>query len=530
MAEPTDGIVDRLVLEVDASVKRSAQDLPAWLGNLAALAAAAVTALAAVTYASAATADASIKAARAAGISVEEYTALAHAAGLAGVSTEALAMASRTVAVTMAGAAKGAAEYADAYRLLGIDVEAATARGATFAELLPEILDGLKRIPEPTLRTATAMKVLGEAGAKMATLVEGGGDALRFAMLEAQRFGLVISTEAAVAAEKLNDDTARLTGRVKGLALALGLGLTPAADRLVVALSGIVDAGTPAALAAIEATVNAVTYAIGLLLTPLGRVVTALGVVGLTYAAALSAGKLAGLAATIPIVGKALAGFTVQIGAATTAALPWAVGLGLVALALEDVNTYLEGGDSFVGRFAESIGADSEMFSALSSLLDILVSIKDAMGELWAMAGRADDALAESDVPLLSWWARASGAGRQRPGQETLTDARAAEAQRASDRRSLDNLAVGAQALTRPGMLFSDPEGAYRAARERVDALREARMQQWQPRVPASSSVTQNVEIKVDGAVDPVKSARFIRQELDRMLLEASGQVVGGVQ
>jgi hypothetical protein len=146
---PPDGIVDRLVLEVDGRTKPAAQQLPGWLDDLAKLAAAAVTALAAVTYASAHYADVSIKAARAAGITVEEYTSLAYVAGLAGVSTEALAMASRTVALTLSAAAAGSAEAAAAYEALGIDAAEPAADGLDEGALVqhgPEDPDAAHRL------------------------------------------------------------------------------------------------------------------------------------------------------------------------------------------------------------------------------------------------------------------------------------------------------------------------------------------------------------------------------------------------
>lgn len=520
---PPDGIVDRLVLEVDGRTKPAAQQLPGWLDDLAKFAAAAVTALAAVTFASAHYADVSIKAARAAGITVEEYTSLAYVAGLAGVSTEALAMASRTVALTLSAAAAGSAEAAAAYEALGIDAAKATAEGLTFSELLPQIIDGLNRIPEPTRRTALAMKILGESGAKMATLIEGGGDALRKAADEARRFGVVVDTEAAVAAESLNDNTSRLLSRVQGLGLALGLRLVPAADRVVIALSGMLDAMSPGIVRVLTVAADALTVAIDALLTPIGRVTVALGATGLGFVLVRSYAQVAALASKIPLIGTALAGVVKSLGPAVLAWAPYAAAVVGVVAALDDLDAYLDGGPSLIGEFADAIGADSEIFLALTSLRDLLTSVGDAFRWAFGEARSLDAALAQSNVPILSTWARAAGYA----GPDEMPASNPAQAAEQRRSRGLDNLALGAQAARDPALLFRDPAQAFRDAADRLADIEAVR--QIQRNSPLTTSVQQTVQITIDGALDPMEIGRQVEVGIQRAIGEASAQVVGGV-
>jgi len=523
LTQPADGVVDRLVLEVDARVKQSAVSLPGWLEKLATIAAGAVAALTALTYASAATADASIKAARAAGITVEEYTALAYAADLAGVSTEAIAMASRTVALTLSAAAAGSAEAAAAYEALGIDAAKATEEGLTFAELLPQIIDGLKAIPEPTRRTAIAMKLLGEQGARMATLIEGGGDALRYAMIEAERFGVVISEEAAVASEDLNDSTTRLMARVKGLALRFGLDLVPAADRVVDALGEVMDAASPHIIAALEVAADGLTMAIDAMLTPLGRLLTLLGSGGLLGLVLMNTTRIAALASKIPLVGQALAALVPAFGAATLAAGPWILAIIAIGFAVDDLRAYMQGAESAIGSLATAMGADSQLYAALSSVGDIVTSIADAFHAAFGWARQLDAQIAQMDIPILSTMARAAGY----EGPATTGDG-APSAPPPAVGRGFDNLAVGLQAIRYPGALLTDPEAVFRAARSRVDELERQRTTAMGGTV--ATVQTNNVAIRVDGARDPSATAREVARQFEQYLNEAQSQVEGGVR
>lgn len=162
----------------------------------------------ALTKSTADFADEMGKAAQRAGTGVEEFSALAYAANLADVSQEDLGKALKKLSVEIEGGGKELKAY-------GINAKTAD-------QALLQLADRIAATADPTKRVAIAAEVLGERfGPQMVTLLAQGSRGLKDAMEEAQRFGVVVNTEAAAAAEKFNDNLTRLGTLAQGLKISL---------------------------------------------------------------------------------------------------------------------------------------------------------------------------------------------------------------------------------------------------------------------------------------------------------------------
>lgn len=519
MNEPN--VIDSLVLEVTGRVDAAARGLPGWLDALAGVAAAAVVALGAVTLASAEAADEAIKNARGVGLQVEEYTALVYAADLAGASTSTLRTAVRALSMAIDAAGKGTADYVDALDAVGLAYEDATAPGVTFADLLPQILDGLNDIQDPLRRTIVAQRLLGRGAQDMASLVAEGGDAFRQATEEAQRYGVVIGTDAAEASEALNDNIARMRLRIGGLVRSFGLDLVPSANRVVEAILDVMDAFQPDAMLFFDRVASGVARTVDFLVTPLGRLTVALGAGGLLGVTLRNVDAIADLLTKIPVIGPTSAATARAMAAGAITAAPWLALLLAVGLALDDVRAYMEGAPSYTGDMAKALGIDSELYAALASIRDLLYAVYDAEVAIAEVTfGDAEAALRSlgraiaSIVPGLSL------------ALDVLDALGATGVQQLLDRfttgtNALTEIATTSAARVRGGTRPTADEFAARVF-ARTQAQQAVRSD------PVRVINVNGTTINVPPASDPYAVAREVRAELERQAAEASAQLAGG--
>lgn len=159
--------------------------------------------------------DEMIKSARAAGESAESFSALSHAATMAGASQEELGKAliklnSQSPAVTQS------------LKELGISVNNANGGLKTGSQLLGDVADRMAKTNSAATRTAIAVKVFGDEGTKLVSMLAGGSKGLAAATAEAEKLGLVVSERAGKAAEKFNDDMSLTVKTLGGLSRAVG--------------------------------------------------------------------------------------------------------------------------------------------------------------------------------------------------------------------------------------------------------------------------------------------------------------------
>jgi hypothetical protein len=343
---------------------------------------------------------------------------------------------------------------------------------------MARVLDGLRSIEDPARRDALAMVLLGEAGARMGSLIEGGSRGIAVARLELESMGIALTDVQAEAGEAAVDAMSLLQARVSGLATALGLRLAPLLIRVTELLGRVVAAGAPLAIRGIETAARLAGAALSFLETPLGMVVALL-------AGGLAAKGIATWLASIPMLSgalKVLGGLVSWTGAAI-------VGLGLV---IEDLIVFVQGGESAFGRLIETmLGAE-----AVEDVRGIFIGI----GEVIDSAARA--ALAsvpswQSVLDVLGSIASAAGTAYDALGRMVGVEGATARL-----RDSTSRIAAG---VSSAGSSLGD------SAREALSGAR--RGLESADRGFERIAATQNVSITVQGATGP-EVARAIQREL----------------
>ena len=207
-------------------------------------------------------ADATAKAAQAAGTSVEAYSQLAYAAELSGVSADGLGTALKKLAKGAADARAGTGEAKDAFRAMGISVTDSAGALKSQEQLLSEVADKFASYADGAEKTALAQRLFGKSGAEMIPLLNNGSAGIAKMRDESIALGASINTSAGKAAEQFKDNLTRLGAVAKGLANRVAQQLLPTlvamTNRLVEAAksSGLLDQAARAAAAGVRLLVS----------------------------------------------------------------------------------------------------------------------------------------------------------------------------------------------------------------------------------------------------------------------------------
>jgi len=154
------------------------------------------------------------------GLTVEQLSALAHAADSSGVSFENLQNGLQKFAKRLAESATGTDKASKLMRALGIDASQGTLPAfERLADVFASTEDGAAKV-------AASAELIGQRmGPELIPLLNSGSDGIRRMMEEAKRLGLVMTTDASDAAGDFNDGIQLLNDSIHGL-LIEGLGPT----------------------------------------------------------------------------------------------------------------------------------------------------------------------------------------------------------------------------------------------------------------------------------------------------------------
>jgi hypothetical protein len=161
------------------------------------------------------------KAAQKVGTTTEALSGLKYAGDLADVTFEQLQTGLAKLAKNAEDFRDGSKSAVEAFAKIGID----PSKFNDTTELFSAVADGLNKIESGSRKAAIAQELFGKSGAQLIPLLNAGSDGLKQAAEEAERFGQIISTDAAQAAEEFNDNLTRIGKAVDGLKISLGSGV-----------------------------------------------------------------------------------------------------------------------------------------------------------------------------------------------------------------------------------------------------------------------------------------------------------------
>ena len=165
-------------------------------------------------------------------ISTDALQGYMYAAELVDVSVETITKSMQRNIRSMGSAADGTAQYANAYKQLGVSVQDSNGDLRDSQEVFWELIDALGQMTNETERDEIAMTLLGKSAQDLNPLIEAGADRMRELAAEADSVGYIMSGETLSALGSLDDQLQRLDGAATAAKNALGAALAPALEYL----------------------------------------------------------------------------------------------------------------------------------------------------------------------------------------------------------------------------------------------------------------------------------------------------------
>ena len=172
-------------------------------------------------------ADATIKNAASAGMEVEAFAKLAHAADLGAVSQEEFVNSAAKLAQTYTDALAGSQQALDTFLRAGIALRDNEGNLKTTEQLYMEIADVFATMGDGVGKTDLSRDLFGRSGVKMISFLNAGSAGLKALGEEAKRLGIVLSKQDYKNAEEFNDSLTVLGKSFRGLSLIIGKELWP---------------------------------------------------------------------------------------------------------------------------------------------------------------------------------------------------------------------------------------------------------------------------------------------------------------
>lgn len=227
-AEFTDG-VKRVNRSVDGIQRRMASAARVAAAAFAGVSAAATAAFMKVS----AHADKMTKSAQKIGIPVEELSTLAHAADLSGVSFANLETGVGRLSQNILDSLQGAStEGSRALDSLGVALKNTDGSTRSTSEIIGDLAERFRQMPDGPEKTAIAMRVFGRSGRDLIPMLNQGRAGIQQMTEEARRLGLEISEKTGRSAERFNDNLTRVKRAAQGVAQAVFAKVIPAVASL----------------------------------------------------------------------------------------------------------------------------------------------------------------------------------------------------------------------------------------------------------------------------------------------------------
>lgn len=144
------------------------------------------------------------------GVTVESLSALAYVANVEGVAVADLSSSLAKLARSMSDAARGSKEQAGAFDALGVAVQNSDGSLRATDAVLRDIAQRFAGYEDSAEKAALAQAIFGKSGADLIPLLNYGAEGLDRMTREAEKLGLVITTETAAAAADFNDTLTKI--------------------------------------------------------------------------------------------------------------------------------------------------------------------------------------------------------------------------------------------------------------------------------------------------------------------------------
>jgi hypothetical protein len=325
------------------------------------------------------------------GVTVEQYQRLVYVGSTVGANAEQVRQSLAKVTQVSQAVRDGNVQAAEGFAALGLSMQ--EVRDLDPAALLARVADGVRATEDPFKRTGALVRVFGDdLASKLTPMLQQGAAGLAAIGAQADKAGAVFGDDAVTGALAYQDAMNQLRATLGGIRTALGVAFLPAMTRAIERLRVFLQAsnirsslersvravgmavdGLSVAFGAADKTVTRVLGGWDVLLAGIAATIAAITAGrGLYLLYTLGAGigaTVSALGGLLGIAGAPLWAIFAALVAATVATLAGlAVTLAPGVLVLQDLYTWVTGGESAFGRLLDRFPDIRRFFSALADL------------------------------------------------------------------------------------------------------------------------------------------------------------------
>lgn len=413
-------------------VKRTGREVVAFMGKLTAAAGGVAFGIWRMTRQSADAADEAAKMGARLGMTAEEVQELDHVAQLTGTSMNELERGFRRMQREVNAANEGSADSIALMEELGVQTHDTNGEIRSQADIFEDAVVGLSQIDDEARRSARAQEIFGRSGTRVLAMMDRQGVSISELREEARELGHVIDNESAEAFEEFNDNLLRGRRFLEGLRNTLAITLLPRLNDTIERLLDWARANQDVMRSRIEAfaervgdiferlaelavDVNDAVQEWGGWEAMFRRIGHALSVMGLlkfgakiaAFAGAVK--KLIVGLKTLGVAGAVVFAKKIAIAAAVAAAI------ALIVLVVEDLITWIQGGDALIGRFFDAFDAGDDARDTVHSIIDafremgrMVMSLNRVLIRVFGVIFRGIWMIAEPIIvglaQLTMWW------------------------------------------------------------------------------------------------------------------------------
>ena len=176
------------------------------------------------------------------GISAKSLSQWSHAANASGVSTEQFGANILKLNQQMAAAAQGNKAAQLVFKRAGVSIRDSAGKMKTADQVMLEMSNTFKKMPEGIYKSDLAMAVFGKSGADMIPLLQGGSDAIQDLIKQSDELGMTFSDDEAKASAEFCDSLDLLKTSANGLFNTIGKQLIPVITPLLQSMSKWISA------------------------------------------------------------------------------------------------------------------------------------------------------------------------------------------------------------------------------------------------------------------------------------------------
>ena len=311
------------------------------------------------------------------GVTNDELQRFQYAANMADVGAEGAATALGFLNKAIGSVGEGNAEAAATFAKLHVELKNTDGSARPLSEVIGDVADGLAALPDHGAKTVAAMSLFGRSGRELIPLLNKGRAGIEGLYKEFDRLGGGLSEEFLHASEEAETATKNLNFTMKGLSSEIGVALLPT----VAELAQDVAEGLVAFREWTKDT-------------------------HLLRNALITLGVIAGI-------------LVITWGILNIEILLVVAALALLALAVDDVIPFFEGGDSVLGRFLDRLYGVGKSKDIAKDLEDAWKKVSKAFGDLWDAVKELGPTLKD----LFNTFAQKSDIDNAKTGIQGMADA-----------------------------------------------------------------------------------------------------------